>query len=253
MIDQVERALKLGATSISIKKEGPTSRLIRYGMLAQPHRQFVIDKVKYPLQKAIENESRRLIAKTGAVCKDNPQYENSGSLIDLKDWFMEMEDNAGRAPLFESAFNLIIAKLEGIDFGARGFMAEQSVIVANKLLNIKVGKPTKLNTIHPHTHQLLDIRDWDMEDEKDGFFFAAWNILIYEVEHDPYYGFRFNRLLAKITERVFSGEWKFGDYTSTYGLKFNKILRRFVDMVNSGEWQFEPYKPADNFCWKEKL
>jgi hypothetical protein len=228
------------------------SRLIRYGMLAWPFREFVIYQVKAPLQKAIENESSRLIEKTGAVCKDNPQYEHSESLIELKNWFMRMEDNEGRAPMFEAAFNLIIAKLEGV--GNLNYFADKAAIVASQLLKMKVGEPTKINTIHPHTHLLLDLRDWELSENESeqAFFHAAWNILIYEVEHDPYYGFRFNRLLGMIVDKVNSGEWVFGEYHTEYGIRFNRILRRLVDMVNSGEWKFEPWKPADDFCWKER-
>jgi len=118
-------------------------------------------------------------------------------------------------------------------FPFRQFVVEQvkaplqnAIVLANKLLNHKVGEPTKLNTIHPHSHILIDERDWflAMEDNpgRSDLFRAAWNILIYEIEHDSYYKFRFNR-----------------------------ILSRLVDKVNSGEWKFELYKPADDFCWKE--
>ncbi len=130
------------------------SILIRYRMLAEPLRQFVIKQVKAPLQRAIQ--------------------------------------------------------------------------LANKLLTKTIGEPTKKNCIHPHAHILIDERDWFMRMEnnngREELFRAAWNILIYEVEHDPYYGFRFNR-----------------------------ILKRLVDKVNSGEWKFEPFKSADSFCWREKL
>jgi len=105
---------------------------------------------------------------------------------------------------------------------------QKAIQHANKLLVRAIGEPTRKNTIHPHSHILIDERDWfmSMEDNhgREELFRAAWNILIYEVEHDPYYGFRFNR-----------------------------ILRRLVDKVNSGEWKFEPLKPADSFCWREKL
>lgn len=246
MIDQLERALKDGETTIEVK---PKSRLIRYGMLAWPFREFVIYQVKAPLQKAIENESKRLIKKTGKVSKDNPVYAHSESLIDLKEWFLRMEDNTIRAPMFEAAFNLIIAKLEGVNSGRRGYVAEKTVVLAVKLLEGKVGEPTKLNTIHPHTHLLLDLRDWNMGGRTDAFYEACWNILIYEVEHDPYYGFRFNRLLSHVVDKVNAREWVFGDYKDK---RFNHILLRLVSMVNSGEWKFEPWKPADDFCWKER-
>lgn len=103
---------------------------------------------------------------------------------------------------------------------------QAAIVHANRLLNGKVGEPTKENTLHPHAHLLIDLRDWFMANEdncdKEEMFRAVWNILIYEVEHDPYYGFRFNRILAKLVEKV-----------------------------NSGEWRFEPYKSDDDFCWRE--
>ncbi len=103
---------------------------------------------------------------------------------------------------------------------------QKAVILANQLLMGKIGEPTKSNTIHPHSHILIDERDWflSMEDNlgRAELFRAVWNILIYEVEHDPYYGFRFNRM-----------------------------LKRLVGKVNSGEWKFEPHKPSDDFCWRE--
>jgi hypothetical protein len=103
---------------------------------------------------------------------------------------------------------------------------QAAIIHANRLLNGKVGEPVKGNTLHPHSRQLIELRDWFMANEdntdREELFRAAWNILIYEVEHDPYYGFRFNRILAKLVEKV-----------------------------NSGEWKFESHKPDDDFCWKE--
>lgn len=154
-MNKAEIAFRDGASIINLNEPdpNPTSNLIRSKMLRFPWRQFVIERVKAPLESAI--------------------------------------------------------------------------ILANKLLNGKVGVPTKLNTIHPHSHILIDERDWfmSMEDNpsKEKLFRAAWNILIYEVEHDPYYGFRFNR-----------------------------ILNRLVDKVNSGEWKFEPHKVSDDFNWKEE-
>ena len=102
----------------------------------------------------------------------------------------------------------------------------KAIILANKLLNSKVGEPTKQNTIHPHSHILIDERDWflNMEDNPSriDLFRAAWNILIYEVEHDRYYCFRFDRILA-----------------------------RLVAKANEGKWRFEPHHPVDDSFWKE--
>ncbi len=225
------------------------SMLIRYRMLAEPLRDFVIWQVKAPLMKALEWESERLVREKGEVVKSNPVYSHWLSLISLKEWFMSMEDNPQREPMFEAAWNLLIAEASEVKWKSCGH--RRAIVLADWLLNSKVGAPTKQNTIHPHSRILIDERDYDISQCTPDEYTevkSGWNILIYEVEHDPYYGFRFNRVLAKAVAMINSGEWILdNDY------HFGRVLQRLVDKVNSGEWQFEPYKEADSFCWREEL
>jgi hypothetical protein len=73
-------------------------------------------------------------------------------------------------------------------------------------------EPTKLNTVHPNTHVLIDVWDKFLEMEDNGgrkaMFKAIRKIWIAEHEHDPYYRDRMNVIFEMLIEAVLEGRWK---------------------------------------------
>lgn len=83
------------------------SRDLRNFML-QEQRQYVIDKVKAPMMKALIILANRLPEPT----KQNTNHPNTDVLIDIWDKFFQMEDNPGREPLFRAIRKIMIAENE---------------------------------------------------------------------------------------------------------------------------------------------
>lgn len=71
-------------------------------------RQYVIDKVKKPLIKAITTLARRFPEPT----RENCQHPNTLILFDIWDKFFEYEDNPRRGALFQALKRLSIAEYE---------------------------------------------------------------------------------------------------------------------------------------------
>ena len=71
--------------------------------------------------------------------------------------------------------------------------------------------PTKINTLNPNSHILLDKMDKFLSLENNPhtneMFRAAFKILICEYEHDPYYRARFDWMLEELVEEVMDGKW----------------------------------------------
>ncbi len=115
----------------------------------------------------------------------------------------------------------------------------------------KIPEPTKENTLEPNVHLLLDIRDKFFEyydivsHDKNGrkeMWWAAWKILITEVEHDPHYRNIFFWFLEEIVELTMNGKWQprpsrhpsgfwkeprnaDGDYGKYHGRAFAKLIK----------------------------
>ena len=69
----------------------------------------------------------------------------------------------------------------------------------------RLPEPTKINTLSPNSHILIDVRDEFFKHEnnpgRDGLFRAAFKILICEYEHDPYYRYRMDWMLEEMYRR----------------------------------------------------
>ena len=69
----------------------------------------------------------------------------------------------------------------------------------------------KGNTIYLNTHTLMDNKKkfllYEDNPKRAKMFEAAYNVLIFEYEHDPYYHFRFDWVVEKIVEAILLGEW----------------------------------------------
>lgn len=85
-----------------------TTSKYREGMLTGSMRQYVIDKVKKPLKKAIT----ALVKRYPEPTRENCLHPNTHRLFDIRDKFFEYEDNPGRKTLFEAAFKILIAEYE---------------------------------------------------------------------------------------------------------------------------------------------
>ena len=82
---------------------------------------------------------------------------------------------------------------------------EKAIILAASL----IPEPRIENTYLPNTHRLMAYRDtflkYETNQSKRKLFEASWKILIFEIEHDPYYRDRFNWLIEMIAN---DPEWK---------------------------------------------
>ncbi len=76
--------------------------------MLKEHRQFVIDKIKKPIMKALCILANRLPEPT----KENTIYPNTHPLIDVWDNFLKMEDNRGREPLFNAMKRVMVDEHE---------------------------------------------------------------------------------------------------------------------------------------------
>lgn len=83
----------------------------------------------------------------------------------------------------------------------------------------RLPEPTKVNTLQPNSHVLLDIRDEFFKHEnnpahpegkfpgREEMFWAAWKIFICEYDHDPYYKYRFDWVIEQIVKAREEGTW----------------------------------------------
>ena len=76
--------------------------------MLKEQRQYVIDKIKKPIMKALCILANRLPEPT----KENTIYPNTQTLLRVWDRFLEMEDNPGRRPLFESIKRIMVSEYE---------------------------------------------------------------------------------------------------------------------------------------------
>ena len=119
----LEQAMRDGEASIDFKPE--TNVPLTHRMLSFPLRNYVIKKIKEPLQKTIEN-SKRLIELTPALLKSasrlksmfgdittgNTNYPNTHCLIEHKARFLAHETCKNRVKLMEAAYDIGIAEIE---------------------------------------------------------------------------------------------------------------------------------------------
>lgn len=105
--DPISKAIRDGEPMID-RTSGKQPHLLSQVMLGWPFRNYVISKLKAPLQSAIEAFGKGLPIPT----KQNCIQRNSHILIDIRDKFLEHEDNPGRGDLFRYAFNMLIAEYE---------------------------------------------------------------------------------------------------------------------------------------------
>jgi len=116
----VLQKLRDGATSIDLN--GNEERYpISYWALYAPMRNYVIRKIKAPLQKAIEGAKRlgditemlySAIKRIPKITKRNTCWYNTHILIDRKEQFLKYHNNPGRQKLMEAAFNLLLFEYE---------------------------------------------------------------------------------------------------------------------------------------------
>lgn len=83
-------------------------RLISHQMLKRPMRQYVIEKVKKPLLKAIVILARRYPEPT----RGNTVHPNSHILLDIRDRFFGHERNKSRDELFRAIWKIFIDEYE---------------------------------------------------------------------------------------------------------------------------------------------
>uniref|UniRef100_A0A6M3KU77 Uncharacterized protein n=1 Tax=viral metagenome TaxID=1070528 RepID=A0A6M3KU77_9ZZZZ len=94
-------------------------------MLNFPWRNYVIKKIKAPLENAIKDAKRitemasalvdaaaLLFVKFGAITKGNTLYPNTHCLIEHKARFLAYETNRGKAPLLAAAYDIVAAENE---------------------------------------------------------------------------------------------------------------------------------------------
>ena len=81
---------------------------LRHLLLQGKFRNYVIDKIKKPLMEAIVT----LVQKYPEPTRENCLHPNSHILLDIRDKFLEYENNPSRKPLFEAAFKLLIVEYE---------------------------------------------------------------------------------------------------------------------------------------------
>lgn len=110
-------------------------------MLQAPMRQYVIDKIKAPMLKAIVILSKRYPEPK----YDNCVQPNSHVLIDIRDKFLQFENNPMRAPLFGGLWRMFIDEYEHDPYykDRIDFIVEELVKAFNggRWQPRKVGKP----------------------------------------------------------------------------------------------------------------
>ena len=140
----IKDALTNGKSTIDLSQ--PDNRPLSAKMLTFPWRSYVINRVKLPLQNAIEN-ARRLVelapallkaagqmkAKFGAIEDARIIQKNAVCLREHKARFMSYENNPGRAPLFSAAFDILISEAEHDVYYADRLGAELEWIIKDIL------------------------------------------------------------------------------------------------------------------------
>ena len=119
-------------------------------------RQFIIDKVKAPLLKAIITLARRYPEPT----KENLIFRNSHIRLEIKDYFFKHFNNDGRKLLLEAAFRILIDECEHdgfyefihdtyiVELLKRGWQPTQRGFPMYRYWNGSLPKDTRVET-HP--------------------------------------------------------------------------------------------------------
>lgn len=97
-------------TGDSIKLHDPPRKVkpLSHRLLRGKMRDYVIDKIKKPMMERIIS----LVSKYPEPTRENCLHPNTQKLLDIRDKFFEYENLAGRKPLFEAAFKLLIIEYE---------------------------------------------------------------------------------------------------------------------------------------------
>lgn len=111
--DPILAAMVEGKTTINIRdfdrpELGHPPQLLSHWMLKSVMRGYVIKKIKEPLMKILILVAKRL----PPVTKENTNFKNTHTLIDIFDRFFELENNHGREEMFRAAFKLFLAEIE---------------------------------------------------------------------------------------------------------------------------------------------
>jgi hypothetical protein len=89
---------------------------------------------------------------------------------------------------------------------------QKAIQFAAKLLARKCGPISKETTCSPVVHAFLDImkefEELENNPDRIELFTSVLTIFMAEIEHDPYYRFRFDWLLEKMFEKILAGEWE---------------------------------------------
>ncbi len=104
----LREVLRQGKTSnITLTDPPRRVRLLSHQLLHGSMRDYVIDKIKKPMIKALIVLANRYPEPT----RDNTLNQNSHLLFDIRDKFLEYEDG-GRRELFNAIFKLLIVEYE---------------------------------------------------------------------------------------------------------------------------------------------
>ncbi len=111
--DPVLRAMRDGKTSFNTKDcvvspQVKHQRPLSFIMLHAPFREYIINKVKAPLMKALIMAAKQLPKAT----KDNTYYHNTHVLMDIFDRFFEHFYNPNRLPMMKAARDILLAEIE---------------------------------------------------------------------------------------------------------------------------------------------
>jgi len=106
MRDLLKREFSKGLARAKILDTDHT--VLSHWILMQPMRQYVIDKIKAPMLKAIV----ALASKYPKPTRENVVKINTLTLLDIRDKFFEYEDNPGRKALFEAIWQIFIVEYE---------------------------------------------------------------------------------------------------------------------------------------------
>ncbi len=89
---------------------------------------------------------------------------------------------------------------------------QKAILSAAFAFSERFGKITKANTVSVTTHSLIDIRNkflsFESNKGREPLFQAAFTLLTAEVEHDPYYRYRFDWLIEEVLKKLLEGEWE---------------------------------------------
>ncbi len=104
------REVVLQGQNSTIEMREPRRRVtpLSHIMLRGNMREYIIDKAKKPLMRAIVVLANRYPEPT----RDNCLNPNSHLLLDIQDKFLEYETNSGRIELFKAIFRIFIGEYE---------------------------------------------------------------------------------------------------------------------------------------------